>query len=147
MALGITEVCVASVAAALLTIFQYLPILQDNVVIQIGLSDFANVLMGLLVKFTEIGTFIMFSIFMMYALSGKNRRGVNSDQPKYALIAFSISAGIILLIAILSLANLQNSGKWAVYFLMFVTWLAHAAMIVGFVFLIKTCFESKAVVK
>lgn len=149
MALGITEVCVAGTAAILLAIYEIVPTLQDGF-LGFGVAMFgsiggnvADAIIGLMVRFTEIGTFLIFSIFMIFALQGKQNRRVDSQQPKISLITFSIAAGIHLLLFILGLLKLQ--GEWVFYFYMFIRWLGHASMIVGLVFIIKSSFESRAV--
>lgn len=151
MALGITEVSLAALATILLLIFEWIPVLQNDpfgsslTFNLMGLnwfsSDVGDALLGLLVRFSEIATFLIFSIFMMFALRGQRGRGISPDQPKFALIALVVCAGIHLLLMILGMIRIQ--GDAMVYVYMIIRWLAHAGMIVGLVLIIKSSFEAK----
>lgn len=148
MALGITTVCLAATAGILMSIYELVPAIQGSgdgmAAGLIGISSLGNsvstVFLILLTRWTELATFLIFSIFMMYACKMKKNPAL-ADQAKYALIGFSISAGIHFLICMLMLMKI--SGEAIIYIFMFIRWLAHAGQIVGFVFLIKTCYSAK----
>ncbi len=99
---------------------------------------------NLLIAWTSVATFLIYSIFMMKAARTNPRAGSSIAKGSFsAMVSFSICAGIHLLLTITLLIGL--SGEWALYFLMLIRFAIHAAMITGLVLLIKSCFSATAI--
>jgi len=143
MALGIAEICVSAIAMSLLLIFNVLPSLGHRSAFGYFDSQ-AHTIINLLIAWTSVATFLIYSIFMMKAARTNPRAGSSIAKGSFsAMVSFSICAGIHLLLTITLLIGL--SGEWALYFLMLIRFAIHAAMITGLVLLIKSCFSAKVI--
>lgn len=146
--LGIAMICVSACGAFFLSLYDVMPRLGFGSTLFVygsGLSIYV------LMVLTVAATFILCSIYLVYAFKLKRNQRGHTNDALVSLYAFSISTGLHIILVFISagairsvsIRTTQLSGEALRIFGDFIHIVSIAGMIVGLIFLIKSLFQAK----